>query len=83
MYPICWNAASSNSLCDVIWARRAASLPEQYIPEISEAVKKAGLTWSDFKLTDNTCGPHPPQESLAQEVHSLHIQIDISSLFHL
>ena len=60
-------------MCDIIWARRAASLPEQYISEISEAVKKAGLKWSDFKQTDNTCGPHPPQESLAQEVHSPHI----------
>ena len=47
---------------------RASKLPEQYIPEISEAVKKVGLKWEDFKVTDNTCGPHPPQESLAQEV---------------
>ena len=48
--------------------RRASSLPEQYVPEISEALKKAGLKWEDFKVTDNSCGPHPPQESLAQEV---------------
>ena len=48
--------------------RRASTLPEQYIPEISEALKKAGLKWEDFKVTDNSCGPHPPQESLAQEV---------------
>jgi len=47
---------------------RASKLPEQYIPEISEALKKAGLKWEDFKVTDNTCGPHPPQESLAEEV---------------
>ncbi len=59
------------------WARlrrllccRSSTLPEQYIPEISEALTKAGLKWSDFKVTDNTCGPHPPQESLAQEVRA-------------
>ena len=43
-------------------------MPEQYIPEISDALKKAGLKWEDFKVTDNSCGPHPPQETLAQEV---------------
>ena len=53
---------------------RASKLPEQYIPEISEALKKAGLKWEDFKVTDNTCGPHPPQESLAEEVCDLEQQ---------
>ena len=69
------------------WARlrrllccRSSTLPEQYIPEISEALSKAGLKWSDFKVTDNTCGPHPPQESLAQEVRVCSI---IASALHL
>ena len=53
-----------------VWVpkRRASTLPQQYVPEISAALTKAGLKWEDFKVTDNSCGPHPPQESLAQEV---------------
>lgn len=51
-----------------VWLLRASTLPEEYIPEISAAVEKAGLTWSQFKLTDNSCKPHPPQESLLEEV---------------
>jgi violaxanthin de-epoxidase len=39
---------------------RAASLPEEYIPEISEKLQTVGLKWSDFKVTDNSCKPHPP-----------------------
>jgi len=42
---------------------RAASLPEEYIPEISEKLKTVGLKWEDFKVTDNTCKPHPPAEN--------------------
>ena len=53
-----------------MWVHRSSTLPEQYVPEISEALTKAGLKWDDFKVTDNTCGPHPPQESLAEEVRS-------------
>ena len=56
---------------------RASSLPEQYIPEISESLKKAGLKWEDFKVTDNSCGPHPPQESLVEEVSALLIWLTI------
>lgn len=39
---------------------KASSLPEEYIPEIEEKLQKVGLKWSDFKVTDNTCKPHPP-----------------------
>lgn len=49
---------------------RASTLPQEYIPEISAAVEKAGLKWSQFKQTDNSCKPHPPQESLVEEVPS-------------
>ena len=38
---------------------RAASLPEEYIPEIEEKLKPLNLKWADFKVTDNTCKPHP------------------------
>lgn len=39
---------------------RAATLPEEYIPELKEAAESIGLNWADFKITDNTCKPHPP-----------------------
>ena len=47
---------------------REASLPQEYIPQISAAVQKAGLKWSDFKVTDNSCPPHPPPSSLVDKV---------------
>lgn len=47
---------------------REASLPQEYIPEISAAVEKVGLKWDQFKVTDNSCPPHPPQESLVAQV---------------
>jgi len=48
---------------------KAASLPAEYVPELERAAAAAGLKWSDFKLTDNTCGPHPPRApSLAAQV---------------
>lgn len=39
---------------------RAASLPEEYIPEIEAKLKPLNIKWSDFKITDNSCKPHPP-----------------------
>lgn len=45
---------SKNHAC-----HRAASLPEEYIPEIEEKLKPLNIKWSDFKVTDNTCKPHP------------------------
>lgn len=50
---------------------RAAALPPEYVPELSAAAEAAGLKWSDFTLTDNTCGPHPPPESLAEKAADL------------
>eukprot|EP00891_Asterochloris_glomerata_P009375 jgi/Astpho2/9375/Aster-01644 len=43
---------------------RSPSLPEQYLPQFKESVKKAGLKWEDFKVTDNSCGPHPEPKGL-------------------
>jgi len=45
---------------------RARSLPPEIIPELQEAAAKVGLEWSRFTATDNTCGPHPPAQSLLQ-----------------
>ncbi|KAK9810810.1 hypothetical protein WJX73_009081 [Symbiochloris irregularis] len=42
---------------------RAATLPEEYIPELKEAAESIGLNWADFKITDNSCKPHPPATS--------------------
>lgn len=39
---------------------------QELIPELSAAVEGAGLKWSDFKVTDNSCQPHPPARSLVQ-----------------
>lgn len=38
---------------------RAPSLPQEYVPELTEAFAKVGVSWKDFALTDNTCGPEP------------------------
>ncbi len=38
------------------------------MPKIKEAVQKVDLKWSDFKMTDNTCKPHPPPTSVVAEV---------------
>jgi len=39
---------------------------QELVPELSAAVEKVGLKWSDFTITDNSCKPHPPQKSLIQ-----------------
>ncbi|KAL3160389.1 hypothetical protein ABBQ32_010714 [Trebouxia sp. C0010 RCD-2024] len=45
---------------------RAPSLPDQYVPEIKEALAKIGQKWEDWKVTDNSCKPHPPATNLLQ-----------------
>eukprot|EP00775_Hariotina_reticulata_P013067 gene13067-13194_t len=49
---------------------KARQLPEELVPELTAAVEKVGLKWSDFTITDNSCKPHPPQKSLIQEIES-------------
>ncbi|CAM6106969.1 unnamed protein product [Calypogeia fissa] len=39
---------------------RSKTLPQSIIPELSEAARKAGLDFTKFTTTDNTCGPEPP-----------------------
>lgn len=34
-------------------------MPKEYIPEVTEALKKVGLKWEDYKLVNNSCPPHP------------------------
>ena len=38
---------------------RAPELSSRYVPELAAAAEKVGLRWSDFKESDNTCGPEP------------------------
>lgn len=45
---------------------RSASLPDEYVPEIKQALGKIGQNWDDWKITDNTCKPHPPVTGLIQ-----------------
>ena len=54
------NCVSLDSLPTLPLARlRAPSLPQEYVPELTEAFAKVGVSWKDFALTDNTCGPEP------------------------
>ena len=58
---------------------RAPTVSDAYVPELTEAAAKAGLRWSDFVETDNTCGPAPPLavtrpadlDTLADDVRAL------------
>lgn len=52
----------------IAWAYRERSLPLEYIPELEAAATKAGLKWTDFQMTDNTCKPHPPAKSILEKV---------------
>lgn len=54
-------------LINAAW-RRERSLPEKYIPEIKVAVEAAGLDWSKFQLTDNSCPLHPPTKAPLEEL---------------
>lgn len=56
-----WLSGTTRYLC------RAETLPEEYVPEITEAIGRIGLNWKDFKLVDNSCPPHP-KESFAQSL---------------
>lgn len=52
----------------IAWAYREPSLPLEYIPELEAAASKAGLKWTDFQMTDNTCKPHPPAKGILEKV---------------
>lgn len=39
---------------------KSAVLPESIVPELQKAAKNVGRDLSQFKKTDNTCGPEPP-----------------------
>lgn len=39
---------------------RSRVLPESIVPDLTVAAKKVGLDFSEFRRTDNTCGPEPP-----------------------
>ncbi|KAI8469658.1 MAG: Violaxanthin de-epoxidase-domain-containing protein [Monoraphidium minutum] len=56
---------------------RDRQLPADIIPELREAAKGAGIKWEDFKVTDNTCGPHPPPPpGLLKEVEAEVVQVE-------
>ncbi len=59
---------------------RSATLPEQYVPEIKEALSKAGQNWDDWKVTDNTCKPHPPVTGFLANVSHCYMPSRASSL---
>jgi len=43
---------------------RAPSLDPKLVPRIEQACEKAGIKWSDFSLTDNSCGPQQKDASI-------------------
>ena len=47
---------------------RLRKLPTEFVPEFEAAVSKVGLKWTDFTVTDNTCGAQPPPPTLAERV---------------
>ena len=38
---------------------RERTLPKEYVPELEAAAAAAGLKWSDFQVTNNSCPPPP------------------------
>lgn len=61
---------------------RAAKLPREYVPALKEACAKVpGLSWSDFKQTDNSC-PKLEQEVLKEELEkdATILRLDIEEL---
>lgn len=44
---------------------RAASLPQEYVPELRKAAEAAGVDWDKMKLTDNTCKPASESSNLS------------------
>jgi len=48
---------------------RGRQLPPGLIPRLTKAADSVGLDFKrQFKLTDNTCGPHPPRRTLVEGV---------------
>jgi violaxanthin de-epoxidase len=47
---------------------RESHLPDEYIPELREAAKSAGLNWDDFTITDNSCPPKPQMTGPFEEL---------------
>jgi violaxanthin de-epoxidase len=39
---------------------RSKTLPPSIVPELTKAAKRAGLDFSKFRTTDNSCAPEPP-----------------------
>ncbi|KAK9833291.1 hypothetical protein WJX81_003704 [Elliptochloris bilobata] len=51
------------------------TLPAEYIPELKAAAQRAGLKWTDFQLTDNSCKPHPPAKSILDQAGRLEASV--------
>ena len=47
---------------------RQKSLPVELIPELQAQAEAAGLDWSQFQLTDNTCPPKAPPKGPLEEL---------------
>ena len=58
----------SGQLVPLFMGCREPSLPLEYIPELEAAANKAGLKWTDFQMTDNSCKPHPPAKTILEKV---------------
>lgn len=47
---------------------RSRSLPPELIPELKEKAEAAGLDWSKFTITDNSCPAKPPPRGPIEEL---------------
>lgn len=49
---------------------RASVLPASLVPTLQTAAEAAGLDWSKFQLTDNSCPAKPPAKGPLEELES-------------
>lgn len=69
----CSPKRKSNPCCSILSVLtlicRQSVLPEEYKDEMRAAAKKVNLDFDkDFKLTDNTCKPHPVDKAQVKRV---------------
>ena len=55
---------------------RTSTLNPDLIPELQVAAEKAGLDWSKFTITDNTCPAKPPPRGPLEEIESDIVQAE-------
>lgn len=65
---------------------KSNTLPESIVPELRRAAASAGLDFSKFTKTDNTCGPEPPlfarlEKKVEQEEQFIEQEVEEEEMF--